>query len=68
MIIISILEISAAGIVIGYRERVEIEARKLLKSSIRDYYTTPDRADAATVFWDTFMVQVIKFFPPTKKS
>lgn len=58
LIIISILEITAAGIVIGYRERVELEARKIFKSTIREYYTTPDRADGVTVAWDQIMVQL----------
>lgn len=58
LIVILVIEITAAGIVLGYKDKVETEVRRILKGSLKDQYTTQEKADLTTVFWNQFMVQL----------
>ena len=59
LIIILVIEITAAGIVLGYKDKVETEVKKALKYTIKEQYKTPEKADLTTVGWNHFMIQVL---------
>lgn len=62
LIVILVIEITAAGIVLGYKDKVETEVRRLMKLSLKEQYRTPDKADLFTVGWNHFMVQVFSSY------
>ncbi|RZB40977.1 Tetraspannin domain containing protein, partial [Asbolus verrucosus] len=52
LLIILVVEITVGCLAVAYKSRADEETRKLLKSSIEKYYSTPDNKDAVTLMWD----------------
>lgn len=53
-----LLEVAAIVVAVGYRERAELQTRNFLRSTIHNYYATPEKTDGVTLFWNHMMVQV----------
>lgn len=62
LIVILVVEVTAGGLVLGYRDKAEEKTREIFKSTIKKYYTTIEKSDGVTLFWNQMMVQVRKFF------
>ncbi|KAG8316632.1 Tetraspanin [Homalodisca vitripennis] len=59
LVLILILEITAAGMAIAYRAKAEDETRKFLQTTIKDYYTPQrDKSDVVTLMWNYLMAQM----------
>lgn len=58
LLIILVVEITTGALASAYREKAEDTVRKLFKSTIKNYYTTADKRDFVTLFWDHMMVVV----------
>ncbi|XP_019880713.1 tetraspanin-18 [Aethina tumida] len=52
LLVILILEITAAGLAIGYKSKAEEETKNLLKTTISKYYTGSESGNAVTLSWD----------------
>ncbi|XP_054263946.1 tetraspanin-18-like [Macrosteles quadrilineatus] len=59
LVLILILEITAAGMAIAYRAKAENETRKFLQNTIQDYYTPQrNKSDAVSLMWNVLMAQM----------
>ncbi|EEB14869.1 tetraspanin-18, putative [Pediculus humanus corporis] len=58
LIIILVVELTAGGLVLGYRDKAEEKVREVFKSTITKYYTTTEKGDGVTLFWNQMMVQL----------
>ncbi|XP_015839660.1 tetraspanin-1 isoform X2 [Tribolium castaneum] len=52
LLVILIAEIAVACLTVAYKPKAEEETRKLLKSTIENYYSPPENKDAVTLMWD----------------
>jgi tetraspanin-18 len=52
LLIILLVEITVGCLTVAYKPKAEEETRKLLKSTIDKYYSTPENKDAVTLMWD----------------
>lgn len=60
LVLILLLEVTAAGLALTYKGKAEEETRKFLQATIKDYYR-PDRSpdsDAITLMWNYLMAQM----------
>lgn len=46
------MEITVGCLTVAYKPKAEEETRKVLKSTIEKYYSTPENKDAVTLMWD----------------
>ncbi|KAK6616995.1 hypothetical protein RUM43_014780 [Polyplax serrata] len=58
LIVILVVELTAGGLVLGYRDKAEEKTREIFKSTIKRYYTTAEKSDGITLFWNQMMVQL----------
>ncbi|XP_071451071.1 tetraspanin-18-like [Hetaerina americana] len=58
LFLILILEVTAGGLVVGYRKEAEDKTRDFFKSTIKDYYAPKDKEDAVTLMWNYLMSQM----------
>ncbi|KAJ3641157.1 hypothetical protein Zmor_027674 [Zophobas morio] len=52
LLIIIVVEITVGCLTVAYKPKAEEETRKVLKSTIEKYYSTPENKDAVTLMWD----------------
>jgi len=58
LIIILVLEITAGGLAIAYKQKAANETRTFLKSTLNNYYSGGNHTDAVTLMWNHLQAQL----------
>ncbi|RZF38123.1 hypothetical protein LSTR_LSTR005484 [Laodelphax striatellus] len=58
LLTILLIEVVAVGVALACKGKAEAETKTFLKSTVKDYYSTNDKADVVTVTWNILMAQM----------